>query len=177
MRLTERRRDARKRTELATRLYAAAAAQARQPAFYHAGVPDTFDGRFDLLVLHVFLVIRGLQREGETGAAAAQAVFDTLLDDMDRTLREMGVGDLGVPRRVKAMARAFYGRAAAYDAALDAVDDAGLRAALSRNLLDAAAASEPFCAYVRRADAALGQAPLLAGAASFPAPPGEEGNG
>jgi cytochrome b pre-mRNA-processing protein 3 len=98
----------------ADRLYGAAVAQARNPAFYvECRVPDTLDGRFDLIVLHLCLLIRRLRREGETGATLAQALFDTTFDDMDRSLREMGVGDLGVGRRVKAMASAFYGRATA----------------------------------------------------------------
>ena len=170
-RLIVRRRARRRAAATASRLYAAAVAQARAPGFYLAGVPDTLDGRFDLLMLHVFLLVRRLRRDGADGAAAAQALFDAAFDDMDRTLREMGVGDLGVPRRVKAMARAFYGRAAAYDAALDARGDAGLRAALGRNLLGRAPAPAAFAAYVRDAEAALAAVSPLAGETAFPAPP------
>lgn len=166
-RLKARRRERREAEAAALRLYARAVAQARAPEFYRAGVPDTFDGRFDLLMLHVFLLVRRFRREGERGRAIAQALFDAAFDDMDRTLREMGVGDLGVPRRIKAMARAFYGRAAAYDEALDADGDEGLRAALGRNLLGGGAAPESLCAYVRNADSALASAPD----AAFPPPP------
>ena len=168
-RLKARRRARREAEAEARRLYAAVVARSRAPGFYLAGVPDTFDGRFDLSMLHLFLLVRRLRREGAPGRAVAQALFDAAFDDMDRTLREMGVGDLGVPRRVKAMARAFYGRAAAYDEALDAADDAALRAALGRNLIGGGAAPESLCAWVREADAALAAAPPTA--AAFPPPP------
>ena len=169
--LAERRRARRAGAETARRLYAAAAAQARAPGFYRAGAPDTVDGRFDLLMLHVFLLIRRLRRDGPAGAALAQALFDEAFADMDRALREMGVGDLGVPKRIDAMAKAFYGRAAAYDAALDAPDDADLRRALGRNLFETETAPAAFAAYVRGAEARLASAPLLAGACAFPPPP------
>ena len=83
----------------------------------------------------------------------------------------MGVGDLGVPKRIDAMAKAFYGRATAYDAALDAPDDADLRRALGRNLFEMETAPAAFAAYVRGAEARLASAPLLAGACAFPPPP------
>ncbi|HEX9647446.1 MAG TPA: ubiquinol-cytochrome C chaperone family protein [Alphaproteobacteria bacterium] len=160
-------------------LYAAAVAQARRPEFYApALVPDTVDGRFDLVVLHVVLLVRRLNRDGADGADLAQHLFDTTLDDMDRNLREMGAGDLGVGRRVKAMARAFYGRARAYGAALDAGDRAALETALARNLLgvagEAHASAAPIAAYVIAAEdrlAALDRVPLWSGSATFPAPP------
>lgn len=158
-------------------LYLAVVAQSRLPVFYAAlGVPDTVDGRFDMIALHAFLLLRRLK--GEPAAAElAQAVFDLMFADMDRNLREMGVGDLTVGKRVKTMAKAFYGRIAAYDAGLDAADPAVLREALRRNLLrgtapdDAALAA--LAAYVRSQAAALGRQPLddlLGGAVAF-APP------
>ncbi len=121
-------------------LYRRLVDQARDPVFYAlCGVPDTLDGRFDMIVLHVSLVVRRLRAGEIAEKALAQMLFDTMMDDMDRSLREMGVGDLGVGRRVKAMAKAFYGRATAYDAALDEGADA-LTAALERNLFAAARA-------------------------------------
>ena len=100
-------------------LYVEAVRQARQPSFYAScGVPDTLDGRFDLIVLHVFLVMRALAQAGETGQKVGSAVLDVMFDDMDMNLREMGVGDLSVGKKVKAMARAYYGRAKAYGEAL-----------------------------------------------------------
>lgn len=122
-------------------LYRRLVDQAREPAFYAlCGVPDTLDGRFDMIVLHVSLVVRRLRAGEIPEKALSQALFDTMMDDMDRSLREMGVGDLGVGRRVKAMAKAFYGRAAAYDAALSEGAGEALTAALERNLFAAARA-------------------------------------
>ncbi len=115
-------------------LYRAVVAQARAVAFYeHLGVPDTLDGRYDLLVLHCHLVARRLSAEGAVGTALGQALFDLMMADMDRGLREMGVGDLSVGSRVKAMARAYLGRAKAYDEALETGGDA-LSVALRRNV-------------------------------------------
>ncbi len=117
-------------------LYGAAVAAARQPDFFAGlGVPDTLDGRFDLVSLHVALLIRRLRRDADpAGPKLAQAVFDAMFADMDVNLREMGVGDLVVGKRVKRMWEAFHGRAAAYEAALDAADAAALAEALSRNI-------------------------------------------
>ena len=116
-------------------LYGAIVAQARHPAFYAAlGVPDTLDGRFEMVALHAFLVLHRLKGDAPAGSGTAQALFDTMFADMDRSLREMGTGDLGVGRRVKAMANGFYGRIAAYDAGLAApADSAVLEDALRRN--------------------------------------------
>jgi len=116
-------------------LYGTAVAAARDPYFYITlDVPDTLDGRFDLIGLHVFLVIQRLTDEVPLGPPLAQAVFDAMFSDMDINLREMGVGDLSVGRRVKAMWDAFHGRANAYTAALRDVDPAALENALGRNI-------------------------------------------
>lgn len=169
------------RADAAGALYAAAVAQARAPFFYTAlGVPDTLDGRFDLIVLHVHLVCRRLARAGEEGAATAQALFDAMFKDMDRNLREMGVGDPSVPKRIKAMIQAYYGRIKAYDAALSAGGGALLQA-IARNVYNAApetgATPSPgapaLADYVRSAAAALeaaDPAALLAGRVAFPPP-------
>src|SRR5581483_7180724 len=112
-------------------LYRSVVEQARRPEFYAAfGVPDTVDGRFDMIALHMFLVLHRLKAADPD---LGQALFDTMFADMDRSLREMGAGDLGVGRRVRAMAEALSGRIAAYDAGLSA-DDAALAGALRRNL-------------------------------------------
>ena len=111
-------------------LYGACVAQARLPKFYRdLKVPDTIDGRFDLLILHVVLVMRCLGDAAE----AKQKLFDFMFADMDRSLREMGVGDMGIGRRIKAMISAFYGRAQAYEKALKEGDEA-LAASFARNL-------------------------------------------
>ncbi len=136
------RRD-RAEQDVAHSLYLAAVAQARQPVFYaDHGVPDSVDGRFDLIVMHVFLLLRPLhgiaqgKDEPEQAARAgtiAQALFDTMFGDMDRSLREMGVSDIAVGKRVKQMAKAFYGRVEAYEEGL-AGEDTVLAEALRRNL-------------------------------------------
>jgi cytochrome b pre-mRNA-processing protein 3 len=116
-------------------LYGAAVAAARERAFYTVtGVPDTFDGRFDMIALHVFLVIHRLTQDPAPGPELAQAVFDAMFNDMDVNLREMGVGDLSVGRKVRVMWEAFHGRAASYELALRAGDHLALEAALGRNV-------------------------------------------
>ena len=148
----------------AERLRFAALAQARRPAFFLAwGMPDSLDGRFETLCLHVFLVLRRLQAEGATARPLAQALLDATVADLDRMLRELGVGDLGVARRIRAMGEGLMGRIAAYDAALGAADEAALGAALRRNLWGtlrtpaepAPAALAAACRYLREATAAL----------------------
>jgi cytochrome b pre-mRNA-processing protein 3 len=132
-------------------LYGAAVAAARDPYLYTAlAVPDTLDGRFDLVGLHVFLVIRALNRLSPPASDLAQAVFDAMFSDMDINLREMGVGDMSVPKRVKAMWEAFHGRSAAYEAALAADDPVLLAAALTRNVWRGAATAEGHAATLAR---------------------------
>lgn len=169
-------------------LYEAIVAQARQPVFFAAWeVPDTVDGRFEMIALHAFLVMHRLKGAPQPAPAVAQALFDTMFGDMDRSLREMGAGDLGVGRRVKAMATAFYGRIAAYEAGLEQPGTATLEAALRRNAYGtlgeaqgpATRSVEALAAYVRAGAAALaGQATdeILAGRPLFPAPRVEGGN-
>lgn len=126
-----RRRDGRERA--AFQLYAAAVAAARDPYLYATlGVPDTLDGRFDAIALHVYLVIRRLDQEPNPGPPLAQAVFDAMFLDMDINLREMGVGDLSVGKRNRAMWEAFHGRSAAYASAWH--DRPALEAAIARNV-------------------------------------------
>lgn len=165
----------------AERLYLTLVEQARRPEFYAGlGVPDTLDGRFDMIALHTILLIARLKAVGRDGGRLAQGVFDIMFDDMDRNLREIGVGDLSVGRRVKAMARGFYGRAAAYEAALAGGGGAGaLEAALARNVygtLDGQpdpAALTALAEYMRRQTAALDRQPaadLLDGRIDFEPP-------
>lgn len=116
-------------------VYGSAVAQAREPAFYlDVPVPDTVDGRFEMIILHVFLLIDRLRGQGDKAADLCQRLFDTLFDDMDRSLREMGVGDLSVGKKINVMAEAFYGRAGAYQDALDSGDRDELIDALTRNI-------------------------------------------
>ncbi|MBK1662357.1 ubiquinol-cytochrome C chaperone family protein, partial [Paracraurococcus ruber] len=117
-------------------LYGAAVAAARDPWFYGAlGVPDRLDGRFDLIGLHVALLIQRIRTDPDPrGAPLAQAVFDAMFADMDINLREMGVSDLTVGKRVRNMWEAFHGRAQAYEAAIAAADRDAMAAALQRNV-------------------------------------------
>ena len=97
-------------------LYGAIVAQARVRAFYQCyGVPDSVNGRFELIVLHAVLLVSRLAREAEPGRLIGQAVFDQFCDDMDANLREMGVGDLAVPRQMRGIGEAFYGRQRVYE--------------------------------------------------------------
>jgi cytochrome b pre-mRNA-processing protein 3 len=170
-------RRLRQRRQTIDRLYGVIVAQARAPAFYaDLDVPDTLSGRFDMMVLHVYLVYRRLA--SEAGArAAGQALFDRFCADMDGTLRERGIGDLAVPRKMRAIGEAFYGRVRVYDAALAAADDVVLAAALEKNVfggaLGLAAQARRLAAYVRRTEAALAQASaeaIVGGSLAFPQP-------
>ncbi len=116
-------------------LYGETVAAARDPLLYTGlGVPDTLDGRFDMISLYTFLLIQRLKRDNPPGPALAQAVFDAMFSDMDVNLREMGVGDLSVGRKMRVMWEAFHGRAAAYADAMTKSDIAALDAALARNI-------------------------------------------
>ncbi len=121
-------------------LYGTAVAAARDPYFYVTlAVPDTLDGRFDLVGLHVYLVIRRARRLPPPDDALAQAVFDAMFNDMDVNLRELGVGDMSVGKKMKAMWEAFHGRSVAYEAGLGDADPAVLERALDRNVWRGAA--------------------------------------
>jgi cytochrome b pre-mRNA-processing protein 3 len=157
-------------------LYGAIVAQARDPFLYAAiGVPDTIEGRFEMVLLHTILVVRRLGAAGADGIAIGQEVFDLFCRDMDRSLREMGVGDLAVPKRMRKLGEAYYGRAAAYEEALQSGDASGLAAAFGRNVWpDAAAAGAAALArYAIATVRCLDEADpdgLAAGAPAFPQP-------
>jgi cytochrome b pre-mRNA-processing protein 3 len=163
--------------DAAEQAYGSVVEQSRRPAFFTAlGVPDTLDGRFELICLHAFLYLQRLKGEKEAAASLSQRFFDTMFADFDRSLREIGVGDLSVGRQVNRMAEAFYGRVRAYEEGL-AGDDAALAAALARNLYGTAPATAEqmmrVVGYVRREVASLATQPpavLLAGTVAFGAP-------
>lgn len=139
-------------------VYSAIVAQSRQPAFYAEwGVPDTVTGRFDMISLHLVLLFRRLRADKKDGAAFSQAVFDLFFLDMDRSLREMGVSDIGVPKKIQKMGNLFYGLLGAVNEAMDAGDHARLVQALRRNLFDEsdAAPVEQLAEYLERSDKAL----------------------
>ncbi len=115
-------------------LYGQAVAAARHPFFYaDLGVPDTLNGRFDMVGLHAFLLIRRLTTEGPPGVQLGQAVFDAMFNDMDVNLREMGVGDLSVGKKVRVMWEAFHGRSAKFADAM-AIGPEALAEVLERNV-------------------------------------------
>jgi cytochrome b pre-mRNA-processing protein 3 len=146
-------------------LYGAAVRQARQPGFYAAlGVPDTTEGRFELYSLHVLLLLRRLKAEGAGVTDLAQALFDTYVGALDSALREMGVGDLTVPKKMTALGGAFYGRATQYDPILAAGDRAALMELLGRTAFEGAADGDrgKLADYVLAAAAGLADQPLEA---------------
>jgi cytochrome b pre-mRNA-processing protein 3 len=159
-------------------LYGMIVAQARLPVFYASyGIPDTVDGRFELIVLHLVLVLDRLGRDGETGGSpTGQRLFDAFCRDLDDNLREMGVGDMAVPRRMRRFGEAFYGRQTAYRAALDAADQQELEKTLSRNIFGIAGVDEraaPLAHYVRAAVRQLdaeSEDNVATGKAVFPEP-------
>jgi cytochrome b pre-mRNA-processing protein 3 len=124
----------RKRSDPSDAVYGAIVAAARQPKFYAEwGVPDTLDGRFDLLVLHVYLVLDRLRSFGTEADELRQALTDRFFAEMDAALREVGVGDLTVGKKVRKMAEAFFGRSTAYTAAM-AKGELELSEAFARNV-------------------------------------------
>jgi cytochrome b pre-mRNA-processing protein 3 len=158
------------RQDTISTLYGTIVAQARLPCFYREyGVPDTVNGRFDLLVLHLAIVLDRLA-EGSELRALGQGLFDRFCEDMDDNLREIGIGDLSVPKEMQRIGEAFYGRAQAYRNALESEGDEALVAALARNIYGGAvpkpAAPMRLAAYIREAARGLGAqqpADLLAG--------------
>ncbi len=165
--------------EAAHRIYVAAVTQAREPAFYaELDVPDTLEGRFEAITAHIHLVLRRLGGGTEADQALGQRVFDVMFTDMDQSMRELGIGDMAIPKRVKYLAQSFYGRAAAYDEGYARGDDV-LRDALLRNLYATAepapAAVAAVSDYLRAAQERLARQPMadiVAGRLDFPPVPG-----
>jgi cytochrome b pre-mRNA-processing protein 3 len=165
-------------------LYGAIVAQARSAAFYtRYGVSDSVEGRFELIVLHLVLVLRRLGgvhgprlAQGAFGRTTGQQLFDIFCRDLDDNLREMGVGDMAVPRQMRKFGEAFYGRQAAYGAALGAADDRELEKTLARNIFGLAEPNDNAARLARYGRAAVVQLAaetneeLLAGKVVFPGP-------
>ena len=159
----------------AFRLYDTIGRQARAAVFFERlAVPDTIDGRFDLLLLHVFLALEALKRE-QRGAALAKELVNVTFAGFDDALRQLGVSDFGMSRRIRAMADAFYGRLESYSNAL--ADPAKMRDAILRNVFRGDVAHEPaatlLAKYALAAFVALEPGALLQGDANFPPPPAE----
>lgn len=145
----------RRKPKPADSLYAAIVASARHPRFYaELGVANTVDGRFDMITLHMFVVLNRLKENADGNLA--QNLVDTFFQDMDHSLREMGVSDVAVGKKVRKIAESFYGRINAYRAALEG-DDAMLRSALVRNVYagDATGHADALQAWLRSAVAQL----------------------
>jgi cytochrome b pre-mRNA-processing protein 3 len=140
-------------------LYGMIVAQGRAPEFYELyGAPDTVTGHLEMVMLHAYVVLRRLR--GETGRTRrlAQGLFDAFCQDMDDSMREMGVGDLAVPRKMRRIGQAFYERQAAYDRALAQPQNGALTALIRRNLFPAAAHAvgpERLATYIRATVAQL----------------------
>jgi len=156
-------------------LYAKCAKAARETGFYTTlAVPDSVEGRFELYALHVLLVVRRLKGEGDAAAQVSQALFDALLMGLDDGLREMGVGDLSVGKKMRKLGEAIYGRARNLDAALDALPNTAELTAMMRRTVYQDQADKPsteLAAWTARATAALQTQPLdalLAGDVTFP---------
>jgi cytochrome b pre-mRNA-processing protein 3 len=141
----------------AAHLYEAVVNAARDPVFYRdLSVPDTIEGRYEMIVLHIALALRAIRGPDSRTRRLAQAMVDTMAADLDRSIRELGVGDLSVARFMKRLGEGLYGRAAAYGTALDQDGDDALTSALLRNIY---AGVDPggdclatLAAYVRRQD-------------------------
>jgi cytochrome b pre-mRNA-processing protein 3 len=156
-------------------LYEQIVAAARQPVFYARwNVPDTPLGRFEMIGLHVFLVLRRLQDQTVAARDVAQELTDMFFADVDSSLRDLGIGDMGIPKRMKKLARMFYGRTSTYGEALDRDDRAALAEALLRNIRPGEprdALADALASYVSHAATMLAAQPLeeiLAGTLRFP---------
>jgi cytochrome b pre-mRNA-processing protein 3 len=169
--------------EIVERLYRAVADAARRPAFFSAlAVPDTVEGRFEMVTLHAHLAVRRLRALPAPAPDLGQDLVDAVFAHFDAALRELGVGDVSVPKRMKTMASAFLGRAKAYEEALAAPADqrdAALRTALLRNVWNGEKGREPeaarLAAWVQDAVAALEKAgfdDFVSGGIAFPPLPG-----
>ena len=120
---------------LVERQYAEITAAARSPVFYESmGVPDTVMGRFEMISVHLFLYLRRTGSAGDAARGLAQELVDAFFEDVDHSIRELGIGDMGVPKRMKKLAKMFYGRVTSYSLALDAGDNQALTDALKRNI-------------------------------------------
>jgi cytochrome b pre-mRNA-processing protein 3 len=148
----------RPRERLGQPLYELAVRQARDPGFYtQLGVADRIDARFELYTLHVLLLVMRLRDEGERGAQAGQDLFDTYVSALDHALRELGVGDISVGKKMRKLGEALYGRMTAYESPLREGDAAALSAGLARNIHESedAASGQRLAAYALASRARL----------------------
>lgn len=157
------------------RLHQSILGQALRPEFYFAGgARDNFSGRFEMAALHATLLFRRLRRIEEGGQELSQELFDALFDGFDEALRDIGTADLAVGKKIRKMGEAFYGRAKAYDSALQTPDNDALERALVRNLTLDAAVAPLIATYVRSIEDAFSRhadAGLMSGDLTWPKPP------
>jgi cytochrome b pre-mRNA-processing protein 3 len=155
-------------------LYGSIVTQARDPSFYvAAGVPDTMEGRFGVIGIHMFLILERIRGQGAGGAELARALLEAFMTDMDDNLREIGIGDMGVPRRVKKAAAALHEHLDSYRAAIAAPTDVALIDAVTRYVFlgDKQGRAELLAGYIRRAAQDLGKQSwdqIRAGHLAFP---------
>ncbi|WP_374650384.1 ubiquinol-cytochrome C chaperone family protein [Dongia sp.] len=165
--------------DVAGKLFQQLVTQARARVFYEKlGVPDSVDGRFDMVALHIFLIFQRLRGKGDRAAILSQALYDTLIHDFEASLRQLGAGDVGVGKRIRVMTEALQGRIKAYETALAGNDPIELQGALRRNLYGT---TEPdieavriVANYLRRAKELADRQPMdriLRGVFEFPPPP------
>ncbi len=165
-----------RRDDTISAVYGMIVAQARHPAFYRSyGVPDSVDGRLAMILLHLALLLRRLAGEPGVDRTFGQQIFDRFCRDMDDNLREMGVGDLGVPKQMRRIGEAFYGQVAAYDAALASAEPQALRDALAKNVLAAPASADAarlalYVGETARHLAGIDAGAMVRGNLSFPDP-------
>jgi cytochrome b pre-mRNA-processing protein 3 len=166
----------------ASDIYGAIVTQARHPDFYsRLGVPDTPVGRYEMVVVHLFLVLERLRTDRREADDLARALIETFVADMDDSVREMGTGDVAVGKKVRRAAAGFYERSRDYRAGLEAPDRQELARALARHAYaheSADASGEELASYVREATAVLMRHDMAgadAGPIAFPAPVAAEG--
>lgn len=160
------------------RQYEAITEAARHPVFYsHWDVPDTVMGRFEMISLHLVLYFRNSRRAGDVAAKLAQEIVENFFQDVDHSIRELGVGDAVIPKRMKKLGKMFYGRAKSYEEALNKADKPALNEALRRNihpkLADNAPAMDRLTDFIFHADqelAAVGDKNFVDGTVTFPTP-------
>lgn len=162
-------------TDAVEALYVRVLAASRSPFLYtDFAVPDTLEGRFDSLTLHAILVMRRLRGLPAPADSISQDLVDILFREIDRSLREIGIGDISVPKKMKIFAKTFYGRAQLFDNALETSNDDALQEALARNVGKDAQNLPFFARHVRQVDATMANYSLddiLSGATLFPASP------
>jgi cytochrome b pre-mRNA-processing protein 3 len=166
------------RKEAAERIYDAIVAQSRNPAFYiRCNVPDTLSGRFDMLVIHMFVVLQILKLGGREGQLLAQEIVEAFIREMDTMVRDLGVSDRNVPKEVRKIAQLFYGQLLAYSSALQRDDTKGLANEVWKSFQSSdggneqSVSSEPIAIYIQQSIKNIQEMPLnmlLLGNIRFP---------